>query len=364
VGLPEAVLFNPTAPANPGNADRPASAPMMARGLLALQARYGVLSPAAALAPAEQLARFGVSVSRALRTDLAVVAGPLAGDPGARAVFYANGQPLAEGALLQQPELGATLSQIRISGVGDLYQGRGAHTLADAMPSAGGGLSLADLRAAVPRFSPAFIAQSPGEDQLALLPITERGSAPTAAALLALYDAPNDVAGAQRRALSVGAAARQGNSGNEQLITANLPAATPGVLPASTIFAAVDRNGGAAICGVSLGNLFGTGRVAQGTGILLGASAARAPAPLLSLTMLINRRKHAFHAMSGGSGQEGAPLAAAIGLFAGLKNQPAAQSPEPGRANVVACPGYLPDGDKTCNWATDSRGFGLAVGAD
>ena len=70
-GLPEALLFDPIAPANPGRADRPASAPMLARGLLALQARYGTLQASAAIAPAEQLARFGTIVSRALRKDLA-----------------------------------------------------------------------------------------------------------------------------------------------------------------------------------------------------------------------------------------------------------------------------------------------------
>jgi gamma-glutamyltranspeptidase/glutathione hydrolase len=363
-GLPEALLFDPVAPANPGRADRPASVPMLARGMLAMQARYGALPPGSVIGPAELSARFGVPVSRALHNDLAVVAGPLAADPGARAVFFANGQPLAEGALLLEPELGATLAQIRQVGIGDLYQGRLARLLQDAMPSAGGGLTVADMRAAVPRFSPAWNLPSPGEDFLVLLPASERGAAPTAAALLALFDKSNDLPAAQRRALAVAAAARQGDAANENLLKADLPAGAPGPLPASTTFAALDRNGGAAVCGVSLGNLFGTGRVAQGTGILLGASPSRAPAPLLSLAMQVNRSQHAFHAMSAGSGQEGAPLAAATGLFAGLAAQLPAQPPEPGRANVVACPGYLPGNDKSCIWSADPRGFGLAKGAD
>jgi gamma-glutamyltranspeptidase/glutathione hydrolase len=113
-----------------------------------------------------------------------------------------------------------------------------------------------------------------------------------------------------------------------------------------------------------MGNLFGTGRMAGDTGILLGASPAQKPQPLLSLTMLWNPNARAFHGMSGGSGQEGAPLAAASGLIAGLLGHLPASPPEPGRANVIACPLYLPDNSASCAWSTDPRGFGLAVGSN
>jgi gamma-glutamyltranspeptidase / glutathione hydrolase len=38
--------------------------------------------------------------------------------------------------------------------------------------------------------------------------------------------------------------------------------------------------------------------------------------------------------------------------------------PEPGRANVMACSRYLPDSERSCAWATDPRGSGLAVGSN
>ena len=38
--------------------------------------------------------------------------------------------------------------------------------------------------------------------------------------------------------------------------------------------------------------------------------------------------------------------------------------PEPGRANVIACSRYLPDSERSCGWATDPRGFGLAAGSN
>ena len=123
-GVPEAVLFPPTAPAAVGaNADRPAAVPMLARGLYLLHARYGSLPFESLIVPAEQLARFGTPAPRALVRDIALVADPLLADPNARAVFSRNGAPLTEGQTLLQPDLGATLASIRVSGVGDLYTG-------------------------------------------------------------------------------------------------------------------------------------------------------------------------------------------------------------------------------------------------
>src|SRR5579872_6970854 len=114
-------MFTPLAPTSLGaNADRPAAVPMLARGLYLMHARYGHLPFESLIVPAEQLARFGTPASRALVRDLSLVAGPLLADPNARSVFSQNGTPLTEGQPLRQPELGSTLAQMRIAGVGDL----------------------------------------------------------------------------------------------------------------------------------------------------------------------------------------------------------------------------------------------------
>jgi gamma-glutamyltranspeptidase/glutathione hydrolase len=49
-----------------------------------------------------------------------------------------------------------------------------------------------------------------------------------------------------------------------------------------------------------------------------------------------------------------------------LRNTPAmpVPVPDPGRANAIACGRYLPGDEDRCNWATDSRGNGLAVGSN
>jgi len=349
-GAPEAILFS-AAPGG-GGGDRPAAVPTLARGLYALQARYGKRPFETLITPAEQTARFGVPVSRAFARDLAVVAGPLAGNAEARAIFYGpSGQVLGEGDKLIQPELAATLAQLRVSGVGDLYQGALARRLVQASADAGGGITLQALSGAIPGMAAPLTMALPGGDVVSLPPGPVDGGAATLAALKALINSPNDFDGAQQAALAVRGGA-------------------PRVLPASTSFLTLDREGNAVACAVSMNNLFGTGRIAAGTGMVLAASPAAVPAPLLSLAMATNPNLRAFRAEVGGSGQEGAPVAAASALVQALTDRsrpamPMSQPvPEPGRANAIACTGYLPDATNSCGWAVDSRSAGLAIGSN
>ncbi len=353
-GVPEAIMFLPQAPAHPRPGDRPAAVPLLARGLYLLHAKYGSLPFEQLSVPAEQAARFGVPASRALVRDVAVVAGPLAGDPVARGIFVPGGQPLAEGAPLIQPELAASLAKLRTAGVGDLYQGLLARTLADAATDAGGGLQAEDFRTALPSIA-APIQVAAGNDRLAFLPQPGEGGLATVAAFQALRQNPNDPAQAQARALAAAAQARG---------VAALPP-----LPASTTLAALDRNGNAVICALTMNNLFGTGRIAPGTGVLLAASPSVHPPPLLSVVLAYNANIRAFRAEAGGSGQEAAPLAAAFAMVEALGDRAARPTPlpvpppEPGRANVIQCDRYLPGSEASCGWATDPRGAGLAIGS-
>jgi gamma-glutamyltranspeptidase/glutathione hydrolase len=366
-GLPEALLFLPSAPSAPGVADRPAAAPMLPRALFMLNLKYGNRVFASLIAPAEQLARDGATVSRALAGDLAVVAGPLAADPSARAVFFPAGAPVAEGGRLVQPGLGATLAQLRVAGVGDFYQGSLAHILADAAHDAGGGLTVTDLRAALPKYA-APLSLPAGPLTVAFLPPPADGGLAAAAAWQTLAHDPAATAAAGARAISVAARWRQsGGDPLAMLADTALPPASLPALPASTTFATLDRDGNAVVCALTMGNLFGTGRLAAGTGILLAASPAAVPPPLLAAAIAYDPSDHAFHAAVGGSGQEGAPLAAASALAQALAGTGSPRPvpvpvPEPGRANAIACDRGLPDDAAACAWSTDPRGSGLALG--
>ncbi len=362
-GVPEAVLFTPLPGAAGG--DRPAAVPMLPRGLFVLHARYGHLPFENLIVPAEQLARTGFRASRALVRDLQVVARPLLADPNARAIFAPSGKPLAESEQTAEPELSNTLGQLRTAGVGDLYVGLMARTLETASRTIGGPLSRQQLRPALPRLAPP-ITLPLDPDQASFLPPPADGGAAAAAALRVLARDPAATQAAQARALAVATRLRTTGGDPMAAINADLPAGGgAGPYPASTTFATLDRQGNAVVCALTMDNLFGTGRVVPGMGFLLAASPSRLPQPLLAAGLVWNQRQ-GFRAEAGGSGQEGAPLAAAYALLTSIRaGKPLPQPPpEPGRANVILCSDYLPGSEKSCGWATDPRGAGLAVGSD
>ena len=367
-GEPAAVLFTPTAPAASGGAERPAAVPMLALGLGALHARYGREPLADLLVPAQQIARFGVPVSRALARDIAVVGMPLLGDPAARAVFApTGGSPLGEGATITQPDLGATLSQIRDAGVEDLYRGALGRRLEDAAKQAGAGLAFGDLAQASARIT-APITVADGRDVVAFLPPPADGGLAAAAAFRVLLGNRAALAQAQARAIAVAARWRAGGVTTNAVLAGDVPSASLPALPASTSFVTLDGRGMAVACVLTMDNLFGTGRIAPGTGILLAASPAAVPPPLLAAAIAWNPNRPGFRAAIGGAGQEAAPVAVADGLIQALtparrKAKPVPRPvPEPGRINLLSCPGYVPGDEDTCRWITDPRGTGAAYG--
>jgi len=364
-GIPEAVMFTPLAPTAQGaNADRPASVPMLARGLFLLHTRYGNQSFEAMVSAAEQLARSGVPVSRALAKDLTLVSGPLLADPGARGVFSHDGVPLREGQLLQQPDLASTLAQIRAAGVGDLYQGVLGHRIAQVSGDIGGPIQFSDLRGALPKLAAPLIRDF-HNDQVAFLPPPADGGVAAEAAFDVLAGNPNDISAATARALAVVARYRAGGMTPAAVLAAHdLPEAGPALFPASTSFVTMDRFGDAVACALTLDNLFGTGRVMPGLGFLAAASPSAVRPPLLSAGLVWNDHIKAFRAAAGGSGQAGAPLAVAVALIDALRIGGHTPVPDPGRANVIACSGYLPGENSTCAWVNDPREFGLALGAN
>ncbi|MDD2875912.1 MAG: gamma-glutamyltransferase [Acidiphilium sp.] len=347
-GQATALLFPSAAPPGTNStANRPAAVPQLARGLIAMQARYGRLPLATDLAPAEAMAGGGVAVSRALAADLAVVGNALLSDPAARSIFAPDlNHMLQAGDVMRQPDLAATLTQLQSSGVLGLYQGSFAARFIAAADQAGAGLTAADLRAVKPRYATPLTIDRFGYD-LALVP--NAGGIGAVAGLESLAQNPQSPEIAATRALAAAQAARHGGTMTN--------------LPASASFATLDDHGGAVGCATSMNNLFGTGRIAPGTGILLAASPAGIAPPLLTVGLATHGQK--FRAIATGSGQQGAAMAVAAGLANAVQGaSPMPQPvPSPGRANVIACSGLMPGAPKTCAAAADPRGFGLAVGS-
>ncbi|WP_408904569.1 gamma-glutamyltransferase [Nguyenibacter sp. L1] len=371
-----AFLFTPvagtTAPGSSAPVDRPAAVPMLARGLYLMQVRYGSVDFSETITPALELARGGISVSHALAGDLAAVQGPLLADPGARAIFGRDdGKALVEGDTLLQPHLAGVLEQMRSMGVGDLYNGALAQSFVAGSQAAGGGLQTGDLRRAIPAETIPLTVRA-DRMTVAFLPPPADGGLGSAVAFRAL-----SAGGAAGSAGQSAVAAWRAHDGGTQDAAALVARAQAVVdsgavpqggalphLPASTSFAVIDRHGGAVACSLTMDNLFGTGRVAGATGIVIGASPQRLPRPLL--TAAIASQGATLRAVVTGSGQNDAADAVAAEMrqvLAGAK--PGARPVTAnGRINAIACPGGVPGGEGSCAGGTDARSAGLAVGSD
>ena len=370
----EAVMFLPGSRASvPAGADRPAAVPMFARGLFALHTRIPVRPFEELMAPAEQLARFGTQVSRGLAEDLAAVGAPLMADPGARGVFgRPDGRVKGHGEQLVQAQLATTLTQLRLSGVGDMHQGLLARRLEEASRPVGGNLVAEELRGprALPSVVPPLVVQGRNRDQVAFLPLPADGGLAGAATYLALKSGQSLEAAAARGQAVAATWRRQGGDA-DALLTANVPESGTGALPASAGLAVFDRNGNAVSCAFSMNNLFGTGRLTPGMGMLLAAApgVGQVQPPLLSAGIAWNPTLAAFHMVAAGSGQHAAPLAVAGPLArvveGGLVPQGAVETGRvaPARGQYGVCANYLPGDQGRCVAITDPQGHGVALGA-
>ncbi|TCS29245.1 gamma-glutamyltransferase [Acidomonas methanolica] len=352
---PHSFLFLPVAPSGAGaskQGDRPAAVPMTPRGIFLMQLRYGSVDFADTLRPAIRLARAGITVSRALSSDIAAVHNALFADEVARSIFSrVDGTPLQSGDELQQPELANFIERLARMGVGDLYNGALSGIFAEAATQAGGDLSPEAMRAALPVEGPSLrVAQ--GETVAYFLPPPADGGFGAAAMLrgasangaVAAWRAAHGAQGgdlvAQAQAMLDGGEIRSGGS---------LPA-----LPASTSFLVTDRQGNAVACALTDNNLFGTGRVTDGMGVVLAASPARVVTPLLGASIVESRGALRGVAASSGQNDAAEALGAAVGAILNGRPVPHRGS---GRVNAAIC-----GTDGECVGETDPRGSGLAVG--
>ncbi|WP_336946006.1 gamma-glutamyltransferase [Asaia sp. HN010] len=350
---PQGFVFLPVAaPAAP--ATRQAAIPMTPRGLFTMQLRYGTVEFADLLGPSVRLARGGTTVSRVLAQDIAAVQAPLFADDAAHTVFSRpDGSPLQNGDSMVQPQLASFLERMTNLGVGDLYNGALGGIFVEGANKAGAGLSTASMRTAMPMQLAALQVEQDGYTA-SFLPPPADGGIGAAAAFHTGASAQGVVAtwrSEDRHGLSgdalLSAAQTLVNAGSSR--SGALPA-----LPASTSFVVTDNKGGAVACALTNNNLFGTGRMADGTGVLLAASPGRYPAPLLSAAIV--QRRGSLVAALASSGQNDAADALATATRAAVSGTEVPHEGQ-GRVNASLCKG------DTCHGDTDPRGGGLSVGS-
>jgi gamma-glutamyltranspeptidase/glutathione hydrolase len=417
-------------------ADRPTAIPGNIRGFFALHGIYGRLRWSQLLAPAENLARFGVPVSRALSSDLAQVESALAREPRMRRIFSAEGgrRMVVEGDTLAQPDLASVLASVRTSGPGDFYSGPLSARFLEGVREAGGSLSREDLAEYQPVWRKPLMVGF-GDKRAYFAPPPPAGGviAGQTWAMLVKDDRFNRASPADRDALLVSAAERAfgdrqrwatGGADLQSLVSSarvdallgdtNGGAPTRAVAarqpatenPAAATLVAIDGQGAAVACAVTLNSLFGTGRIAADTGIVLASAPGQGGrgATMLGPMVVVKPSGRQVVFAGAAAGGVAAPTAlvdvASRVLLAGEPLGAASEAPrmhggsdpevvyvEPGastrsvrtliglgyeavtaerlgRVNAIACPAGLQSSPETCAAATDPRGSGLAVSTE
>ena len=115
--------------------------------LVWLAENRGALPLSVSLAPAIRLAEAGFPVTPRYRRELEFRLDAVAASPGAAAIFLADGEVPAEGALIVQRDLAATLRALADAGFDGFYRGEVARKLVAGVRAAGGIWTAEDLSA-------------------------------------------------------------------------------------------------------------------------------------------------------------------------------------------------------------------------
>ena len=319
--------------------------PALPRGLFALHAKYGKQPWAQLVAPAENLARFGQTVSRAFASALAADGGVLADDPMALAAFMTPRRQLLQiGDALTQIDLATMLGRLRARGPGDLYAGTLGNQLEAAVAAAGASLSAADLRATVPQWLPPVVVDE-GVTRLFAL-----SSGIVAGDFAVAFAEANPTPILDERAVS-----------------------------GSTAFVVADGRGNAVACGLSMGRPFGLGIIPRGVGFLL-APAPGTPtnqraafAPVIGLKAANKEMIFAVAATGFGAANEAAAMARKLApkLAPKLAGAAGESAPPDGEAklslrhsglvNYLTCGANESIAVADCRAQNDPRGAGYAI---
>lgn len=403
------------------------------RGFMALQGRHGRLAWTEVVAPGERAARFGITVSRALARDLEAASRVLGQDPAMAALFLRpDGSPLREGDRLVQPALAETL---RIIGTAPtrVVSPAFAEWLAADYRTAGIDMRAEDMLAHAPRWQTPlsvrvgtevadFPPHASGHVQAQIWAMLVREG------LWGRRGDPRLVAEASRRAYAdsgrlhflpdPGGAEdsflaperiRQLLAGAGSPPRKDVPGFLDPLPPTpvdqgSASIMAVDQNGLAVACSLTMNGLMGAVRLAPRSGIVIAATPdpARRGSPPVALMSLRQHGQNRLLFLGAGTGGPGAgpalietalatlrePMSLENGLArsrifatanpdqAVIESGPGAQALADtlqragytvitagavGRLNAFVCPAGFTGADSRCEIRSDRRGFGIAT---
>lgn len=317
----------------------PLAIPTMPRAMYALYAQSGRLRWEQLLAPAENIARFGEPVSRALSREIAQAAGRIANDPLARSVFAAEGgrRPVQEGDALSQLDLSAVISRIRQQGPGDLYSGKLANQYVTAARQLGGQITLESLRSYSPEWRDTVT-----------------------------FPAGNETIHFTSDGITSSEAGRLWKLGNLSMDVGD--GKVPGV--GAVGFTVADSEGSAVACALTMNGPFGLGHIIPATGMFAVAPSAgpgQSRMPIsVALVMNENVNEFRFAAAAAGGGAFN-HVARSVQAFVEEKTpvdlaKAISETPNgPALLNVASCNEGLPSHPGSCRAAADPRGAGYAL---
>jgi gamma-glutamyltranspeptidase/glutathione hydrolase len=332
--------------ARAANSNGPYAVPGAVAGFYDLQKAFGTLPWQRDVAPAEAYAATGFPISHVLAERLAVTQTIIANDAGLAAEFMADGGLKPEGSVVTNQALSVTMSTVRLSGSNGFYQGALANSIATGAGNQIVPAELAGYRTALtqPRL------QNRGGVSI-MMPGASTGAGAFIASLLS---------GAGGGDLSTSVM----NGLHHALDNFHVQSVPPDL--GSTGFAALDANGQAAACAMTMNGPFGSGHTAGDTGMLLAASPT-APAGIAGAFLTPMMAIDGASVALAGAGS-GGPNGSAAMAYAVLKRSAGQSVSRPGdlrstglapfaTVNTIACQ------DGLCVALPDPGGNGLGASA-
>lgn len=231
------------------------------RGFALMQSAYGAVPWQRDISPGEGYAATGFPISRALAVRLKASQDVIRLDASLAAEFMdESGATKPEGAVVVNPELALTMASLRVGGPNGFYRGPVGARLIAYSQTQGGGIAVSDFTGYnASRGTPQAMQM---RSAFVYLPSQRTGAGAFAGNLFEeLNRALATESGSSDLQASVLYAVKQSL---QKYAVTGLPADL-----GATGFAAIDGNGQAAACAVTMNGPFGSGHSATGTGVTL-----------------------------------------------------------------------------------------------
>jgi gamma-glutamyltranspeptidase/glutathione hydrolase len=281
------------------------------RGMAALQARYGKLEWSQLLTPAEQIANFGQSLSRAQHMAMVLNKDQLFLDYNIQSIFTdKDGEFVAEGTKIRQIRLASLISAMRSEGGASFYSGNWARTFSEDALAAGGKIIPSDLL----NYKPVWKEAQSFRVNNNMAGVSAGPSGDIYRNIWKLLYDGKGILGFDVTIPHIDVAKATA------AVFSDIPAISPFISHGTTSFVTTDNEGGAVACVVGLGFPFGSGQMGEITGIVMAGNVPQESQEFrTSPLVIVNIPNNDFYyasAATGGAAATAASVSTALNIFA------------------------------------------------